>query len=377
MQSLESPYLQSLAEGLPQLALSSKAPSTTLKYSRAFDRWKRWASRFPEVQAFPASPLGISLYLNDLRKESGSKSAMEAAVYGLKWVHEMAGLDNPTDHPLVRSVLEGAHRQLGKPINKKEPVTVEMLQKLVEQFGGSGASLSDIRSLALCLLAFSGFLRYDEIVRCRFSDIKFCEDYMELFIASSKTDKLRNGETLVIAKTRNPTCPVSMLKRYIVMTKEPANAPNWLFRPINAKQQSLREGRLSYTRVRELVLSMLKHVVEDVSGLGCTAYAQVALLQQQMQEFRTDISRDMDAGSLRQLRMVTSKIPWRLDCKCHKSWVCNLSYILLCYLQAFIWGPVLGSLHFGPFSDILRCCASDTRWQSKTMHKACVHGEVS
>ena len=25
----------------------------------------------------------------------------------------------------------------------------------------------------------------------------------------------------------------------------------------------------------------------------------------------------------------------------------------------------------------LRCCASDTRWQSKTMHKACVHGEVS
>ena len=111
MQSLESPYLQSLAEGLPQLALSSKAPSTTLKYSRAFDRWKRWASRFPEVQAFPASPLGISLYLNDLRKESGSKSAMEAAVYGLKWVHEMAGLDHPTDHPLVRSVLEGACTQ--------------------------------------------------------------------------------------------------------------------------------------------------------------------------------------------------------------------------------------------------------------------------
>ena len=189
-------------------------------------------------------------------------------MYGLKWVHEMAGLDNPTDHPLVRSVLEGARRQLGKPINKKEPVTVEMLQKLVQQFGGSGASLSDIRSLALCLLAFSGFLRYDEIVRCRFSDIKFYEDYMELFIASSKTDKLRNGETLVIAKTRNPTCPVSMLNRYIVMAKEPANAPNWLFRPINAKQQSLREGRLSYTRVRELVLSMLKHVVEDVSGFG-------------------------------------------------------------------------------------------------------------
>ena len=43
----------------------------------------------------------------------------------------MAGLDSPTNHPLVHVALEGARRQLGKPTVKKEPVTPEMLQSLV------------------------------------------------------------------------------------------------------------------------------------------------------------------------------------------------------------------------------------------------------
>ena len=80
MQKVEAPHLQELAEDLPNLVMSSKAASTTAKYVRAFNRWKRWASKFPEVQAFPASPLHISLYLNELKKESGSKSSIEPAV---------------------------------------------------------------------------------------------------------------------------------------------------------------------------------------------------------------------------------------------------------------------------------------------------------
>ena len=65
--------------------MSFKATSTTVKYVRAFNRWERWAGQFPEVQAFPASPLYISLYLNKLKKESRLKSFIGAAVYGFKW----------------------------------------------------------------------------------------------------------------------------------------------------------------------------------------------------------------------------------------------------------------------------------------------------
>ena len=47
---VEAPHLQELAKDLPEIAMSSKATSTTAKYVRAFYSWKRWASQFPEVQ---------------------------------------------------------------------------------------------------------------------------------------------------------------------------------------------------------------------------------------------------------------------------------------------------------------------------------------
>ena len=86
------------------------------------------------------------------------------------------------------------------------------------------------------------------------------------------------------------------------------------------------------------MLSTLKHVVEDVAGFGVHSLRSGGATAAANAGVSDRHSRDMDAGSLRQLRMVTSKILWRLDCKCHKSLVCNPSYIL-CYLQAFIWAP--------------------------------------
>ena len=95
--------------------------------------------------------------------------------------------------------------------------------------------------------------------------MKVLEDHLELFIASSKTDKLRNGDSVLIARTGNSTCPVGIIRRYINATKEPSLSNNYLFRPINAKKQALRQGKLSYTRIREVVIGMFKGVVTDVS----------------------------------------------------------------------------------------------------------------
>ena len=48
------------------------------------------------------------------------------------------------------------------------------------------ASLYNIRSVVICLLAFAAFLRFDELVR---SDVKIENDMLKLFILSSKTDQ--------------------------------------------------------------------------------------------------------------------------------------------------------------------------------------------
>ena len=43
------------------------------------------------------------------------------------------------------------------------------------------------------------------------SDIVVCKEHIEIFIESSKTDQLRDGAWVVIARSDSPPCPVAML----------------------------------------------------------------------------------------------------------------------------------------------------------------------
>ncbi|KAJ8305077.1 hypothetical protein KUTeg_017372, partial [Tegillarca granosa] len=84
----------------------------------------------------------------------------------------------------------GGRRILSKPVDKKEPVTVEILKKLIDKFGDE-SNLFNLRICVICLLGFSGFLRYDELSNIKMKDISFEQGYIELFIRKSKTDVYR------------------------------------------------------------------------------------------------------------------------------------------------------------------------------------------
>ena len=201
MNDIEDAELKELASSLPDVVLRGKAPSTAKKYSGAFARWKRWANSKPEVCAFPASPFQFSLYLNFLVKKASSPASVDQAVYALSWVHSLAVREDPTQHALVKQTLAGAKRILAKTTVKKEPITADILQLLVDRFGGEEASLSDIQTLAICLISFAGFFRFDEISNLRESDVIFFDDHLEIYIESSKTDQYRDGAWVVIART--------------------------------------------------------------------------------------------------------------------------------------------------------------------------------
>jgi len=53
--------------------------------------------------------------------------------------------------PAVIQLLESAKRLLIVPVKKKEPVTPEVIQRLVAHYGSATASLADNRLLILCL----------------------------------------------------------------------------------------------------------------------------------------------------------------------------------------------------------------------------------
>ena len=220
----------------------------------------------------PAKPMHVALYLSYLLQVAKTSAPLEEAVNALSWVHRMATVEDIAAHPLVQHVLAGAKRLLAHKTTKKEPITVEHLESLVEKFGNKDASLADIRALTFCLLGFAGFLRFDELSRLRLCDISLHQEYMELFIESSKTDHLRQGAVVVIACTGTNLCPVAMLERYMAMASVSAGESNsFLSRRITQTKNGskLREnGGLSYTTIREAVLAKLEAIGLDKCQYG-------------------------------------------------------------------------------------------------------------
>ncbi|KAJ8304840.1 hypothetical protein KUTeg_018423 [Tegillarca granosa] len=125
--------------------------------------------------------------------------------------------------------MEGGRRILAKPINKKEPVTIDILNKLIDKFGADKCNILNLRICVLWLLGFSGFLRFNELANIKLSDISFKQGYVEISIRKSKTDIYRRGNVIVISETGNKLCPVSWLRDYIKCARFKLGSDDFLF----------------------------------------------------------------------------------------------------------------------------------------------------
>ena len=251
LQELENPELKDLASKLPGTILHSRADNTVTKYLRAFRRWKTWATSH-KLQPLPAKAHQFVLYLQHLAEESKSRSAIEEACNSVSWIHSTAGMIPPMSDPFVKATLEGLQRSLAKPVVKKEPISVAMLEAIVQDAVESD-SLSDLRLATACLLSFSGFLHFSELINLRPCDFTFSDEMMKIRIVSSKTDQFRQGDELVVARTNTQTCPVAMLERYLCRTGTLRDDERPLFRPIQKTKrcEKLREsGRITYSCMR-------------------------------------------------------------------------------------------------------------------------------
>ena len=259
IEGIQDPDLKRLATCLPDTLLQGRADSTTTKYVRAFTRWKTWAGQRREVKIFPVDEVHFALYLQHVAEATKSRSAVEEAVNAISWAHQLAGQPTISASGFVRATLAGLQRKLAKPKVRKEPVTADMLSTLVESLGAS-PTLTDVRLAAGALLSFAAFLRYDELAGLRCCDIRFTEEHMSVHITSSKTDQYRQGDSVIVARTRKSTCPVAMMERYMNMAEISSSSSAKLFRGIvrtKNGERLRRNGSLSYTRMREVFLAKL------------------------------------------------------------------------------------------------------------------------
>ena len=251
---------------------AGRSEKTVHKYKQAFEGWRSWCL-INKVTPFTANAENISRYLIHLHQIEAPYSRMETAFYGIKWHYDCVPMNtNPCDCKFLHNVLQGLKRIHARPIVKKDPITPVIIQAIVGKFGGSG-SLVDLIICTMILLAYAGFLRYNELISIRRCDLELFDSHVSIFIMKSKTDIYRQGAWVLIGATHSSTCPVEMLKKYLNVAELYDEADEeFLFRPVSFCSSNnvykLRSGQLSYTRCLELLKQALSSVGLDPSKFG-------------------------------------------------------------------------------------------------------------
>ena len=258
---------EGLAEHISNYLLSSKADKTTEKYNSCFKKFKTFCAE-RGYQCLPANPIHVTVFLSSLLDQNASYSVISAVFYAIKWAHSINNYVDPTENGFVKGLLDTAKRIRSQPVKRKDVVNTEMLISLCDQYIGC-THLGDIRDLAMIMLGYSGFLRFDEISNLHSKDIQFEEDHLVITIRKSKTDQCRAGNKVYISKGSTSACAYSLLKRYIEISGSDLRSDSFLFKPIyksKGVQKLIHKNKpLSFTRTRECIVSKLKSVAPDLN----------------------------------------------------------------------------------------------------------------
>ncbi|CAC5402668.1 unnamed protein product [Mytilus coruscus] len=137
-EQIKHPELRSLFNSLSSTILDAPAKSTVEKYAGYFKRFVKWAEKYSEIKCvLPCQELYVGLYLQNLMQSANHYSVIESAFYGIKWAHNLAGVANPCDSEMVRLIVEALRRKLNRPIEKKSPVTSDIMIKLFSKYNSN------------------------------------------------------------------------------------------------------------------------------------------------------------------------------------------------------------------------------------------------
>lgn len=205
--------LLQLAKQTINLVTESKSAATNKKYGHAFDLWEQFIQSQGQP-SLPALPAHVACYITFLINSEVGISAVNAAVYSIKYYHKLNGLEDPTENELNKNLLEVARRRLTKPVVKKDPAQSEDIFKLLKK-NIENKNLKVLRDCTMIALGFFGFLRYNELVNLKVEDIIFFTDRMSINVRRSKTDQAGHGAHTDVARLPGLTCPVAIVERYL------------------------------------------------------------------------------------------------------------------------------------------------------------------
>ena len=190
------------ATAAAELAAASRAQSTRRTYGRLVEHWLRWADT-QGVCPLPADPDAVHMYIversmgldvrNELERDSeghlvgalvmGTISQILAAISRL---HALANHPSPTDHPQIRTLVEGLGRTLTTaPLLAKAALTWDLLTEVLEAQQAPTSTTALREAVARALHAATGATA-GQLARAQWSDITVDPDAITVVLAPTR-----------------------------------------------------------------------------------------------------------------------------------------------------------------------------------------------
>ena len=203
--------------------LKAKAPSTVDQYLGAFERVKAWAKGM-NIPVLPMSSDNLIVYLIHNSEKLESYASVKMSVYGIAYVHQMAGLQDPSKDPAVNLVLQAAKRMWAHPVKKAEPMTLFIIKMLVDKILGNDilrskgnfkVSIVEWRTVINIVIKFCFIARSADVIELTRENFKFVKDLLIIHFPKSKNDQFFEGSsTLFEGQKGKKYCPIFLAQKY-------------------------------------------------------------------------------------------------------------------------------------------------------------------
>lgn len=273
LQTLDNPPLSEVTptlferfEGRMQLvALATKSSSGTrffIENSVSANSRRAYESDLREFErgggTIPASPETLAEYLarNAARL---SVATLVRRLASISKAHQVHGVPDPAQSPLVRATLLGIKRIRGCAQHQAKPL---LREELIRVLDATGDKRKDHRDRALLLTGFAGALRRSELVGLNVGDVENVRQGLILHLQRSKTDQEAQGQKIGIPFARGRWCAVAALEAWLANSSI-SEGP--IFRPVD-RHGHVNDWSLSGEAVGEIVRQRVSAAGLDPSG---------------------------------------------------------------------------------------------------------------
>jgi site-specific recombinase XerD len=249
------------------------APATIRAYKANFERFIHFCKKL-NINALPANPSDVALYIAQLTNSGLKSSSIRIAVASISSIHKLNQTSDPTQHPDVKIELRRMHRTLGRSCQQAFGITAPILERML---GATNSNLRGVRDRALLLLAYDSMCRRSELVSLRITDIQLdeSENQMKIRLRKSKTDQELQGRWIFL--TQRSTTALSLWLNQAKLKD------GFLFRGINNAidiTQELKSSQINriYKRLAKDA-KLPKRMIDHISGHSMRVGAAQDLLK--------------------------------------------------------------------------------------------------